>query len=65
MATMFGIHRRHGDLCRACINRYYHVHLRHSECVYLDHKEQCASCGEVKNIVRSVRIKGMLKLLMK
>ncbi|MBQ9197290.1 MAG: hypothetical protein IJ157_08600 [Clostridia bacterium] len=65
MATMFGIRRRHGLLCRSCINRYYHVHLRRSECIYLDHQDQCASCGEVKNIVRGVKLKGALKLLMK
>ena len=53
-----------GDLCRRCINRKYHTNLKRTDCLYgIGYPCVCGSCGEVRNIVTGLRLRGKIKLL--
>ena len=53
-----------GDICRRCINRKHHANLKRSDCLYgIGYPCVCTSCGEVRNIVTGLRLRGKIKLL--
>lgn len=66
MATMRSIRRRYGGfICRRCLNKAYHMHLKPSDCDYDYYPHECRRCGETQNIVIRVRLRKRLLLLLK
>lgn len=49
--------------CRECMNRKYHLSLATKDCEYIYFPRECKRCGEVKNIVRDIKIFSRWKLL--
>lgn len=49
--------------CRECINKVYGVKFSRSDVAVRFYPEQCSRCGEVKNIVYSVKVHSLWKLL--
>ncbi len=62
MLTVKRIKKRFGgNVCRQCINKTYHIHLRHKNCIYaLPFPALCQCCREMKNIVTGLRFSGYL-----
>ena len=55
-----------GNICRQCINKTYNIHLLHTDCKYgLLYPSKCANCGEMKNIVTGLHLRGYLKSMTK
>lgn len=67
MATEQDIFNRLGKtICRRCINREYGVELKPEDCVYdIPFPARCRNCGEMRNIVTGLRLRGKMKLLFK
>ena len=67
MISLKKIRKRFGSyICRQCINKAYGIHILHQDCDYeLIYPKQCPSCGELKNIVTGLTLKGYLKSLFK
>ena len=59
------VRKKYGhNICRRCINREYHVHLRHSDCQYGNpFPGLCSCCGQPNNLVTGLKATGRLKLL--
>lgn len=64
MAANRFIEEQYGrDICRRCINRLFHVHLKPTDCLYgLPFPQRCRACGEMRNIVTGLRLSGKMKL---
>ena len=53
-----------GNVCRACLNEAYRVHLEQTDCRYgYPYPARCPRCGEVRNIVTGLRPRAHWKLL--
>lgn len=68
MKTMRQIHNELGmNVCRQCINKEYNTNITRNDCCYISDygKQSCSCCGELRNIVVELRIKGRLKLFFK
>lgn len=65
--TLKQLHDHYGsDLCRGCINSLCHAELERNDCLYGNiYPERCDHCGEMRNIVKGLRLSGKLKLLLK
>ena len=67
MATEQDVFNKLGKtVCRRCINREFGVDLNPEDCTYENpFPELCSNCGEIRNIVTGLRLRGKIKLLFK
>lgn len=49
--------------CRQCINHELGISLRTEDCGYAIYPNKCQRCGEMKNIVESLRWNAQYKIL--
>jgi len=56
---MLRYHKIKGELscsCRSCLNRKYGLKLQPKDCIYEHYPYVCPKCGEVKNIVKNIKL---------